>query len=87
MQCGICGKAHAGQYYKTKRHGFIDADCFIDLMDRAFDKADKPDQYTCENCSNRYTGFCDNCTTLSIADNLPSNFCPKEKADANKRTD
>jgi hypothetical protein len=53
----------------------------------AIKKVDKPKQYTCENCGNRYTGFCDNCTTLNIAGSLPSNFCPKEVTNANKRAD
>jgi hypothetical protein len=34
-------------------------------------------KYKCEDCANRYTGFCDSCITLHIAGSLPSNFCPK----------
>jgi predicted ATP-dependent serine protease len=46
--------------------------------------ADKPKEYKCEDCGNRYTGFCDNCTTLNIAGSLPSNFCPRKVGNGEK---
>jgi hypothetical protein len=40
MKCGICGKVHSGTFYMTKRHGTVELDCLLDLLDKVLDKLD-----------------------------------------------
>ena len=43
LYCGICKKNHPGTYINTGRHGKVNIDCLIELIEKLLDKLEKVD--------------------------------------------